>query len=336
MKNKRLDFTTAMKMIGIVFTAGLIVLGCKQFNDDPAERSDTITVDVQKIQNQLGYTKADAVKSQNSGSSNISPPTDTDASNAVRSILIGAMVVTSRSTPYTSTTALTEAEVENMEDDLLNSVNYFKMINLPTTSTYLTFDVPPETAGNWQVVAVGLDFDISVFDDLSKEEHDGAVIYAGFVERFFTRNDVGDGVLGDDLLMKRACLNSETVKGCATYNVDINDDPVVTAAVEIVGVQYTTSSGTEDASGDFPILVRSSSGTGVLSPSEAIEELIGIRDAITVDPAEIISLTVLTTHMKNTSLESSACTSLLDANIDTTSDLTSVCDTQEYTVPIVN
>jgi hypothetical protein len=126
--------------------------------------------------------------------------------------------------------------------------------------------------------------------------------------------------------MVRNCWSKKTSKGCAVYTGKINEDPIVTAAVEILGVQYNNL-GTDFVSGvscqasDFPIIV-----TNPDNASSAISKLVECRQDIINTGASLSVLTTRTTHSKNTIYESTAC-QLLGFG-DSTSDFESNCQVQ--------
>ena len=93
-------------VIAIVIGLVVFVPGCKEFNDNPVERTGTLRIDVQSLQRQLGISQ-----SNGKSASITNVPGDTEATNPVKGLIVGVMLVTSRSAPYTSDVAMTEAAI---------------------------------------------------------------------------------------------------------------------------------------------------------------------------------------------------------------------------------
>ncbi len=166
------------KIVKILFMT-LIVLAlslssCKEFSNESSENSEekTLSVDIGNISQQLNDSKS---------SQNIVGTGD------AKGLAIGAFVITTRDTPYTSGETLTEEEEEDLINDIANSINYITLANLPVNAEYIDFLIPPKTAAHWQVVVVAVDTTISRLADL-----DGAEItHTGFSTQFFTTDTLG-------------------------------------------------------------------------------------------------------------------------------------------------
>jgi hypothetical protein len=308
----------------ILFT---LVPGCGEFNDNPRETKMKLTVDISELKKQFGYS-SDSDRS-------ISDLPETEATSAVKSLVIGAIVITSRDTPYTTDEALTDEDMEDIEDDMLNSAAYIGFVNLPTSDDTIEFLVPPPSAENWQVAAIGVDFKMDYLGQLDETDHDDAIMYYGFTSIFYHYDDIKEDTPPISLTMKRACLANETVLGCATYSNILSHSPIVTPAVEIVDVKINDASVSYD---DFPIIVRSEavSDTNVVISGTAISILKGFRDAY--DDAYGLgtedTLTVITTHLKSP-LETDECGKLEDTSV-TLNELKEKCEDQTYKVPITD
>jgi len=264
---------------------------------------------LQALQQQLGYRDTGL---QSSAQPNISHQGDSSATE-VKAILVGALAVISRDTPYTSSVTINDQVAQGFEDDLANSVNYFAITPLPSDLPYLEFKVPPPSAGNWQVVAVGLRTQPATIGELGDTAHKDTSIYYGFTESFSTYDSVGTDAFS--LTLHRSCLSNQPPQGCASYDDSLIKDPVVTAAVEIIGVKlngvdYTPLEAT------FPIVV-SNVGDAV----NAVNQLKTIREEIQATGVAIGSLSVTTTHSTNLN-EPAACQG----------GTYSACQTQEYLV----
>ncbi|OGG96590.1 MAG: hypothetical protein A2527_03260 [Candidatus Lambdaproteobacteria bacterium RIFOXYD2_FULL_50_16] len=270
---------------------GLLLLsfsGCKELNNHPAP--EMVKVDIRGLKAQLGYSST--------ANSAISGQPASPANDEVKSLLIGALAVTTRSTPYTKDTAITPEVSKNLETELTNSVNFFTLVALPTTKDYIEFKVPPPAAGKWQVIAVGLKTQPEKLGNLSDPEHEDSAAYYGFVESFLTFNEVGKTPY--DLSLYRACLISKPPKGCATFDDSLTGTPIVTAAVEIQTI-LVNDKAYSPITLTLPLIAQTDA-----EASAAITglntELTGIKAAY----SSVTSLTIQTTHSKNAG-EAAAC-----------------------------
>ncbi|MBU2646544.1 hypothetical protein KKI24_17685 [bacterium] len=297
----------------------LFILGsCKDLSNDPPEESGNLVVNLGEIQRQLGY--ATQSSGSNGRSDSVTVPGATDASNEVKSLLVGAFVVNTRNTPYTKDVAITDAIEENLKDELAGSVDYIKIVDLPTANDYIEFPYPKSELSRWQVIAVALNFRIKEFAELGEDTHEDSILYFGFSENFYRSNTIGENEQVA-VQMNRACLTNP-VKGCATYDDSLTGTPVVTAAVEILGVRFNANTTDFASSVSFPIIVRTSADA-----TAAINSLKTVRSAITAAGNTITSLTVRSTHSKNTA-ESTACKALADNASATVAQLSASCEVQ--------
>ena len=158
----------------------LFLSSCKEFSNDESE-SKTISVDLGKILQQING---------DSSSKSI------DAPDGVKALVIGAIVVTERDTPYTSDTVMTDAVEDEIVDQLVNSINFITIVNLPVSGDYINFLIPPETSAHWQVVVVTTDFPVTTLSDLDGYEDDGGELtHKGFTPKFYTSETVGNDVI---------------------------------------------------------------------------------------------------------------------------------------------
>ncbi len=328
MKIKNKGLYTTVISIGIYLIFFTLLPGCGEFNDNPRETKMKLTVDINELKKQFGYS-SDNQDSLDKAIRGISDIEETDATSAVKSLVIGAIVVTTRDTPYTTDEALTDENMEDIEDDVLNSAAYIGFVNLPATEDTIEFLVPPPSAANWQVAAIGVNFEMEYLEELDETDHDDAVMYYGFTPEFYHHDDIEEDKI-ISLTMKRNCLANEEIypNGCATYSNILSDDPIVTAAVEIVDVKINDTSVSYS---DFPIIVRSEAGAGnVVTSATAVNILEGFKDSsLNIED----TLTVLTTHSKNP-LETDACKALADESSATVDELKNNCEVQTYNVPI--
>jgi hypothetical protein len=303
-----------LKFISGILLIGFLLVACNEFGNDSPSEGKTLRIDLANIQSQMGINNID--KNQ---LNSVSAPGDTDATIAVKGLVVGALKVNERSTAYTLKEALTDDVLDDMKADVINSAEFLIPLTLPITENYIEITLPPSTAGNWQVIAVGVDFEINTLGEIGEEAHSDSIVYAGFSSSMYTTDGYDGSTISFNMV--RNCWSKKTSKGCAVYTGNINEDPIVTAAVEILGVQYNNL-GTDFVSlscNSFPIIVADSGDV-----SAAIHKLQECRTDIIDAGASLSVLTTRTTHRKNTIYESAACQS----SSDTTSDLESKCQVQ--------
>lgn len=202
-------------LLGLLAIAAAVGFGgCGDLNGNPAESSGgTATVSLDALQSQMGY----------STSGGIVAPAGNDWTTVVDGLVVGAIIV-SQSTPYTADT-IDDDTSSNIEDDAVNSINYFSIIDLPTSASTVQFFIPPPSAGNWQIAAIGLTSTPNLLGDLDG----GDAAYYAFSDTFLNTDDVEGTTVS--LTLKRACLSDEPPKGCAQYDSD--GTGVVTSRVTI-------------------------------------------------------------------------------------------------------
>jgi hypothetical protein len=230
----------------LALVAALGLSGCS--NDNPREDGGTITVDIRGIKQQLGGGSGGF-------STSTTGPGDSPATTDVKSLIIGAVVITFTDTPLTSDTNIDSGLEDKLADDVINSINYFSIVDLPTSDDFVEFKVPPPGADHWQVAAIGTRNKIAVFEDLSDES---VAIYYGFTPQFY--NTSGDSGPTVDIEMKRACFIDDPPAGCAAYGDSY--EAVVTSSVEILQVSNQGGNLSLPGSHAYPIKVRDGGATG--------------------------------------------------------------------------
>ncbi len=175
--------------ISLLILIDLTLTGCKELSND-SDDSQTFSIDLADIKSQL---------SNNQSSSSDNNVSNSITSSTVKSLVLGAIVVTKRDTPYVSGETLTDAEEDDLAEDALNSANYISIVDLPVADDSIDFLIPPETAGNWQILVVALDFNLDTLGDLDGYESKGSIIYTGFTPNFYTAENIGDEVIEIDM-----------------------------------------------------------------------------------------------------------------------------------------
>lgn len=315
-----------IKVLGLCSLLFLITIGCKDLNDNPPPLAETkIRIDVGEIQRQISASAGVHAENRQEAPQYALTSSDTDVSSEAKTLLIGAIVVTSRSTPYPSSAAITTSIPAFFGNDLIDSGDFIQLINLPVTETYVEFKVPPQSAGNWQVFAVAFSTQPELVSDLSAEEYKYSAIYFGVKDQFFTAENIGNTPV--PVRMQRVCLQGTPPKGCASFGASLTAAAVVTASVEIVGVRANGVDYTP-RSVDFPIFVRTAADA-----TSAIASLETIRGEIT-DSMTTTSMTVRATHSENTteSVNCQALSSVTNENEFTNTQLRTHCEVSEYQV----
>lgn len=294
-------------LIVLIIISVVMMTSCKDFGNNSPQESKTLRVDISQLQSQMGIAA-----SGNNVSNSISAPGDTPATIPIKGLVVGIIKLTERSTPYSLREALTDDVMDDLKADITNSAEFIEPIGLPVDTNYVEFKLPPPTAGNWQVLAVGLDFKINTIGEIGEDAHKDSAEFFGFSDKEYNTDDYNGETV--TFRMIRNCWSNDTSRGCAAFKSKLDEKPVVTSAVEIVGVRYngksTDFTGTNCLSGSFPKQVATTS-----EADEAISLLTGCRDAIiaTGDPINI--LTTRVAHKKNYIYENSACQAL-DASAD--------------------
>jgi hypothetical protein len=154
----------------------LLPTGCADWNDHPAGGMRVI----------VGFEGLEAPSTGLIQSpSNSNPP--------ILSLVVGAIVIhydrdpsTVGPDPFTDPDQVDEAAREGLADDAIQSAAYLTIADLPHPEDTISFLIPPATSGPWQLVGVGLRYNIDVLQDL--EDKEDAPIWYGFTPEF--QNDV--------------------------------------------------------------------------------------------------------------------------------------------------
>ncbi len=317
------------RAFGLILVLAAISLGLAGCAGSDSEESGSITIPIQEVQSQLGY-------SDSAGTNSVNRPTDDEddpATPIARSVVIGAIVVRSRTLaegPYSDQTPITDLE-NQLADDIRDSAQFISLVNLPSAEETITVDLPPAAAAKWQLIGAAFGTQPANKEALGDTETQDSTNYIGFDPRFLSTNPDGQvvvldspGVPGSEpvtdltLSMKRGCLVNATQppNGCAQYDPG-NGALVVVSAVEIIDVEVDGVS-VAPATGSYPIFVTDAS-----SANTAKSQLAGFFGQATTSGVE-----VFTTHQQAAS-QSTAC-----AASTTKADLESNCGVETYFTPI--
>ena len=151
----------------LALLAGMIaftVAGCGELNDNPAPEGIIAHVILPG--------------SGSSGAKGLSSP---DNSEPIISMVVGALVITYRDTPIKDASEIDAEEQELLEDDAFQSAKYLEVFDLPSGDV-VSFRIPPDEAGNWQLVGLGTRVDIDTLAELG--DTDDPIIWYGFSTTF--------------------------------------------------------------------------------------------------------------------------------------------------------
>lgn len=158
----------------VMIVSALIFSSCKELSNEKSDDTRFV-VDMAHIKNQLEGPGTNAIT----------------GSGGAKGLVIGAIVVTSRDTPYSSGETLTEAEEDTLVDELINSLNYITIANLPIAADFIEFLIPPDTAAHWQVVVIATSNSLSRLDDVDAD----LITHTGFSTKFYESSTLGSEVV---------------------------------------------------------------------------------------------------------------------------------------------
>lgn len=189
-----------------LFAAALLVLlgGCGQFNDNPAGTSLTATV------NFAGVNQPLATSTSSCAADTLCSPTVPDG-GPVNAILIGPIVIgaghnngsgVDGAWTANDVNNITDTDKQNLIDDAEQSAQYVALVTLPNSST-VQFVIPPDGAGNWQLVAAGINVDMAgkAVADVKAEN----LTWFGFIDHFLNNEIQPGGTLTETLTMQPYC-----------------------------------------------------------------------------------------------------------------------------------
>ncbi len=178
--------------------AVLLVLagGCGQFNDNPSPGGMSFTY---------------AFQGASGTSSPMAWDTNVLGNIPVKSVVVGAIVIThSRDgsgviKPYTDANQVTPANRDLLQTDAEQSVNFLEINLISGDTAEVEFPIPPNAAGPWQLVGIGLKNDLS--DKGLAEITTVDPIFYGFVDEFLNDKVVPGTVYPSALVLKPWCTN---------------------------------------------------------------------------------------------------------------------------------
>jgi len=182
--------------------ATLLVLagGCGQFNDNPNQAGMSFT---------MSFKGADA----SGTSSTMSWNTSTLGTIPVKSVIVGAIVIRHNNgncaagvsvCPYTSVTQVNDTNRDALQNDAEQSVNFLEINPISDgNDTEVEFPIPPNAAGPWQLVGIGLKNDLSAAGIAQVTSLDP--IWYGFVGAFLNDSVVPGELYPVPLILEPWC-----------------------------------------------------------------------------------------------------------------------------------
>ena len=172
-------------LLAALGAAMLMVLagGCGQFNDNPSPGGSSFT---------MSFASASGATPSSATASPMTWDTTTLGPLQVRTVVVGAIVITHNRggtcpagsiCPYTDSSDVNDTNRDLIQQDAEQSVNYLGINPIsgqePTT---VDFAIPPDGAGPWQLIGIGLQEDLS--DQGIADVKTLTPIYYGFVPQF--------------------------------------------------------------------------------------------------------------------------------------------------------
>ena len=190
----------------------LVLGGCGGLNDDPAGGGLSVRFGFADS-NDGSSTEASAQSSPDTAEPMLSSPAGTE----VLSIVIGAIVITHEKVsgngiePYTIDdvfAGIGESQRALLESDLEQSIVFMEIVQLPTDDDSVEFPIPPDNAGKWQLLAVGMRHRIESLGDIDSN----SPIYYGFIGRFLNGEVTPGDEISEDLKLIAACAIADPPK----------------------------------------------------------------------------------------------------------------------------
>lgn len=188
-------FHPASLGLALAALVSLLLVGCGDLNDNPYQGGLSVQVDFSNMPQ----------PAPSNGGMEEQSITFTGTGEEVLSVVLGAIVITHTATPYSNVTVATlldETQRELLETDAEQSVQYLEIIQLPYPEDSVSFPIPPETAGNWQLVAVGMRHSIATLGEIENN----SPIWYGFIDQFLNGVAQPGQVLDKTLTLVPGCL----------------------------------------------------------------------------------------------------------------------------------
>ena len=281
--------------VAVLIISTLAGMGCDLIYPPPEDQYG-FGISLTDLQNQLG------INSGKKGAGKMVDIPESSTTSEARSLILGAVIIHNGG-PYSNDTPITEGKIGELQQDIQNSLEYMEIISLPTSREFFEVKLPPEAAGNWQVMVEASRLTPEYLSDLATSEQQGGLTYFGFSNGFMDPSNLEPPTIK----LIRGCLANPSTppNGCVQFDVDSAHTPVVSASVEIIGVVIDgvlqTPGGFDPGLGCgaflFPWVVRDVPSAGEMDPAKAKECMSNLVDP-TPNADSVIS--VISTHADST------------------------------------
>ena len=196
----------------------LVLGGCGGLNDDPAGGGLTVRFG---FADSGGGSSSEASAQSSPDTAEPQAITSDPAYEEVLSVVIGAIVITHEKDvgggiqPYiaddiNTAPGITDRQRELLESDLEQSIVFMEIIQLPHPDDNVEFPIPPDNAGKWQLLAVGMRHRIEA---LSEIQSDSPIFY-GFIGEFLNGQVAPGEEISKTLTLDPACGSTFQPTGC--------------------------------------------------------------------------------------------------------------------------
>ncbi len=187
--------------LGVVLLAGLLLAlgGCGEFNDDPTDGGLAVR-----------FAFADGAQSTTAGDDGLAGVEGiefTGQGEEVVTVVVGPIVITHEKVigggiqPYETADEVTDRQRDLLQDDAEESVQFLRIVQLPTSSDTVEFTIPPGNAGPWQLIAVGLRNRRTVLGDITSDDP----IWYGFIGEFLEGKVLPNQTLDTPIILEPGC-----------------------------------------------------------------------------------------------------------------------------------
>ena len=209
--------TGKISLLLLAVPALLLVLGgCGGLNDDPADGGLSVRFG---FSDSGGASSAEASPATAEPQVTAEPQAIVSPKGDVLTVVIGAIVITQEKNPGNGIEAYTTADVatgieetqrEALESDLEQSITFLEIVQLPTSEDTVSFPIPPDNAGKWQLLAVGMRHRIEALDEIENN----SPIYYGFIGQFLNGQVTAGQEVSQSLQLIAACGIDDPIVPC--------------------------------------------------------------------------------------------------------------------------
>lgn len=189
----------------------LVLGGCGGLNDNPAGGGLSVRY-------RFSDSGDDSTAKASSATAEPQAITSDPLYEDVLSLVIGAIVITHEKVVGNGIEAYNALDIPNitdrqkdlLESDLEQSIVFMEIIQIPSPSDSAEFPIPPDNAGQWQLLAVGMRHHIEA---LSEIQSDSPIFY-GFIDEFLNGKVTPGEEISQVLNLDPACGSTNQPTGC--------------------------------------------------------------------------------------------------------------------------